>query len=127
MEFTKILLLLETYQRPIGDLSETHRRPTFLIGDSTCFIRPTYLIGDPSEIDMPHPRPICPIRYRLACEDPPETTMPEESNQNSNAYMFEYTYFIYFLIIYIHVSIRWVYYQCSDIPYIILVVRVEEC
>ena len=41
-EFTKILLLSETYRRPIGDLLETHGRP----------------IGHPSEIDMPHQRPI---------------------------------------------------------------------
>ena len=49
-EFTKILLLSETYQRPIGDRdawSETHRRH---IGDrhassktSTCFIGETHL------------------------------------------------------------------------------------
>ena len=39
------------YWKPIGGLSETHQRPTCLIGDpsetSTCFIR------DPSETDMP--------------------------------------------------------------------------
>ena len=44
-EFTKILLLSQTYQRPIGDLSETQRRPTCLI-------------GDPSDTDMPYRRPI---------------------------------------------------------------------
>ena len=87
-EFTKILLLSETYRRPIEDPSETHRRPT-------CFI------GDPSETDMPHRRPIgdqhvsseihqrptCLIGDRLASSetprrptyfigDPSETDMP---------------------------------------------------
>ena len=76
-EFTKILLLSETYRRPIRDLSETHRRPTCFIGDpsetdmphrrpmgdrpasSETHRRPTCLIGDPSETDMPHRRPTC--------------------------------------------------------------------
>ena len=43
-EFTKISLLSETYWRSIGDLSETHRRPTCLIGDQ-------------SKTDMPDWRP----------------------------------------------------------------------
>ena len=47
-EFTKILLLSETYRRPIRDLSETHRRP----------------LGDLLETDMPDWRP---IGDRLAC------------------------------------------------------------
>ena len=56
-EFTKILLLSETYLGPIGDLSETHWRP---IGDiSETHRRPTFLIGDPSETDMPNRRLTC--------------------------------------------------------------------
>ena len=50
-EFTKILLL-----------SETHRRPTCMIGDPSetdMFHQiPTYLIVDPSETNMLHRRPI---------------------------------------------------------------------
>ena len=72
-EFTKILLLwetywrpigdpLETYWRPIGDQSETHRRPTCLIRDPLETKMPDrrlkYLIGDPSETNKPHRRPI---------------------------------------------------------------------
>ena len=67
-EFTKILLLLETRQRPIGDQSETNmpdwrpqhasletdmpdRRP---IGDlNMLHRRSTCLIGDPLKTDMP--------------------------------------------------------------------------
>ena len=73
-EFTKILLLSETYRRPIRDLSETHRRPTCFIGDPSetdmPHRRPTCLIGDQhasSETDMPHQRPTCLIG------DPSET------------------------------------------------------
>ena len=54
LEFTKILLLSETYRRPIRDLLETdmpHRRPTCLIRDqhasSETHWRPTCLIRDP--------------------------------------------------------------------------------
>ena len=47
MEFTKILLS-ETYRRSIGDLSETHRRPPFLIVDIDMLHR-----GDPTKTDMP--------------------------------------------------------------------------
>ena len=78
-EFMKILLLSETYRRPIGDLLETHRRLACLIGDPVktnmparrpivdwhassethrrpicVFKRPICLIGDPSET---HRRP----------------------------------------------------------------------
>ena len=56
------LQLLETYRRPIGDLSETDmpdRRP---IGDRHAWPennrRPTCLIGDLSKTEMPHRRPI---------------------------------------------------------------------
>ena len=67
---------LETHQRTIRDLSETHRRPTCLIGDpsetSTCFSRDLDMpdwrpIGD---LDMFHQRPTCFIG------DPLETNMP---------------------------------------------------
>ena len=61
-EFTKILILSKTYQRPIRDPSETNmpeRRP---IGEIDMpHWRPTCLIGDPLETDMPdktHQRPI---------------------------------------------------------------------
>ena len=77
------------YRRPIGDLSETHRRP---IGDLDIFI------GDwlaPSETDMPDRRH---IGDRHA---PSETDMPVESNRNFNT--FKYSYFLYFLLIYIHI------------------------
>ena len=55
------LLLLETYRRPIRDISKTYWR---LIGDlSETYRRP---IGDISETDMPDRTPIgdstCPIR-----------------------------------------------------------------
>ena len=63
------------YQRPIREPSETHQRPTCLIGDQLETDmpdqRPTYLIRDPLEIDMPHRRPTCLIR------DPSETNMPD--------------------------------------------------
>ena len=91
-EFTKILLLSETYRRPNRDPSQTHRRPTCLIGDpsetdmpdrrpigdqnsrSETHPRPTCLIGDlyvSSENDMPHRRPTCLIR------NPSEIDMPD--------------------------------------------------
>ena len=63
MEFTKILLLSETYRRTIGDPLETNmpnRRPTGLIG---------YLSG-PRRVDMLHQKP---ISNRHA---PLETDMP---------------------------------------------------
>ena len=64
-EFTKILLLSETYRRPISDLLETHWRP----------------IGDPLETDMPHRRPIgdrhaSSETHRRPIGDPLETNMP---------------------------------------------------
>ena len=49
IEFTKILSLSETYRRPAGDLSNTHQRPTCLIGDRHV----------QSETDMPNQRPTC--------------------------------------------------------------------
>ena len=58
-EFTKILLLSETYRRLIGDPSETdlpHRRP---IGDRHAS----------SETDMPHRRPTCFIGDRHASSE----------------------------------------------------------
>ena len=48
-EFTKILLLSETYRRPIGYLSETDMSDRDPSETQTC------LIGDPSETDMPRP------------------------------------------------------------------------
>ena len=58
-EFTKILLLSETHRRPIGNPSETYRRPN---GDRRASLethrRPACLIRDPSETDMPYRRPI---------------------------------------------------------------------
>ena len=79
------------YRRPIGNLSEPHRRPTCLIGDPSetdmldrrpvgdwhvwleTHQRPTCLIRDrhaSSETNMPHWRPTCFIG------DPSETNMP---------------------------------------------------
>ena len=73
-EFTKILLLSETYRRPIRDRhawSETHQRPQHFIRDlletDMPHRRPTFrirdpsktstcVIGDPLETDMPHRR-----------------------------------------------------------------------
>ena len=51
-EFTKILLLSETYLRPIGDIDMPHRRQTYPIGNQHA----------PSETDMPvetYRRPTC--------------------------------------------------------------------
>ena len=68
--------LSETHRRPIRDPLETHRRPTFLIGNpletvipdrrpirdrhawSETHRRPTCLIGDTSKTDMPDQRPL---------------------------------------------------------------------
>ena len=66
-EFTKTLLLSETYQRPIGDQHsrlETHLR----------------LRHASSENDMPS-------GDRHACEDPSETNMSAEFNRNFNTYI----------------------------------------
>ena len=43
--FHKNIIIIETYRRLVGDLSETHRRQI-------------YLIGDPSETDMSDRRPM---------------------------------------------------------------------
>ena len=106
LEFTKILLLSETYRRPIGDRhawSETHWRPTCLIGDQ-------------SETDMPDRRPIG-DRHSLL-----ETDMPAESNWNSH--LFKFTYF-YIICAYLHwnnvrtlirhVNLQWAFnYACRS-------------
>ena len=76
------------YQRPIRDLSETHRKST---GDRHC------LIGDPSETDMPHWTPTCLIGDRHALS---ETDMPAESNRNFNSFKYSY-YYIIFAYLYI--------------------------
>ena len=64
------------YGRPIGDISETHRKPTSLIRDASETDipdrRPKCMIGDPSETNIPHWRPTCLIG------DPSETNMPIE-------------------------------------------------
>ena len=105
-EFLNILLILETYRRPIGDqhvCSETHRRPTCLIRDpsetdmpdlqiSTCFIRntsetnmpfrwPTCLIDSPSETGIVGMRLTYLIRDQLTCliGDTLETDMTNRS------------------------------------------------
>ena len=67
----EILLLLETYQRPIRDVSETHWSQTFLIGSPSETNmhdrRSTCLIGDihaSSETNMPDRIPTCLIGYQ---------------------------------------------------------------
>ena len=118
-QFKKILLL-----------SETHRRPTYLIEDSsenlTCFSEtdmshrgPTCLIGDCWVTDMPHKRLTClwrPLEDQHACG----------YNRNFKTNSFKYTSYIYFLLIYIyqnnvrtlirHLDLWWVFDQACRYP-----------
>ena len=102
-DFTKILLLSEIYQRPIGnpletyqrpirdrhawsenhrrpikDLSETHRRPTCLIGDlNMLHQRPIYNQHVPLETNMPGRQPIGDWHACLKLTCLSETDMPD--------------------------------------------------
>ena len=70
MEFTKILLFLETYRRSSGDWhawSETHPRPTSLIGDQLKTAMPDRRpVGDQYASLETHHRPPCLIRVQHA-------------------------------------------------------------
>ena len=71
------IIIIGDLSEPLGDRhawSETHRRPTYPIGDPTCLWRP---IGDQHD---------CRIQSEL-----------------KHIKIFKYTYFIYFLLIYLHV------------------------
>ena len=83
-EYTEILLLSQTYQRPIGDPTETQHRPTCLI-------------GEPSEDGDQHATS--------------ETNMPAESNRNFNT--FKYSYF-YILFAYLYSGIKYWGMSVSD-------------
>ena len=94
IEFTKILLLSETYQRSFGGRhawSETHSKTsTCFIGDWHTPLETTCLIVDPFEnLDMLHGRLTYPIGDRHAWS---ETDMPAESNRNVNTFKYSYLY-----------------------------------
>ena len=87
IEFRNISLLLETNmpdQSPTGDLSKTHQRPT-------------YLIGDTSETNMPHWRPSYPIGDPHAYEESLEANVPVEFNHSSNTFIYIYLFLYSFL------------------------------
>ena len=107
---------------PIEDLDMLHRRPTCpsetnmpdrrAIGDRHAPSETTCLIGDPQKTDMPHQRTTYPIGDQLA---PSETDMPAESNWNLNTLYLNIRVNIY-LLIYIHVGLRWVVNQACQYP-----------
>ena len=94
LEFTKILLLSETYRRPIGDISEI----------STCFIEDWHYT---SETDMTDRRPIG--------DDMPHRRTTWLRSLIGISTHLNILIFVYFLLIYIywnnilgHVGFRWV-------------------
>ena len=94
-----MLILSETYRRTVGELSETDMPDWRPIEDlDMLHRRPICFIGDPLETDMLHRKPTC-LR-----------------SLNGILTQFNILIFIYFLLIYIHVGLRWVVNQACQYP-----------